>query len=58
MTNLFIAKNTIVQDDRSNIVTLSGDVYVEAFRRDPDGCYVYQVGPRTFKASAGTVRVL
>lgn len=58
ITSILIRKGTLVLCVSSGtIVTLRGDVYVEASRH-ADGAYGYCVGGHAYVASAGTVEVL
>jgi len=61
--SLFIASGTIVGAAINGgammvPVTLQGDVWIDGAVREEDGSYRYEVGGRSYYASASTVRVL
>ncbi len=47
-----IDKGTKVQGERSGMVKLQGDVYVDA-QRGEDGCWIYEVDGQRFGCAGG-----
>ena len=52
MQDIIIPKGVRVQRDDNEVITLSGDVYVEAERQE-DGGFIYTVGAHQYYTCAG-----
>lgn len=52
-----IRQGVKVQSERTGLITLIGDVYVEA-QREPDGCWLYELRGTQYRCAGGLAEVL